>query len=186
MKIKGKFSADVVKFVPKYEPSTKFRSVLISIVKKVDEKQAKKIFGDKLHEIAFGGMKVIGGGEGDTESKRAEFPYLSMKPSLVCEVHELRIEDKSGLVVQPKIAKIEPAGKDDPKVAVTIEFSINIAKNKGLAGALMTMSFETLEFEFEATQKSLPFPTTTRGKFGNPTPVMTNSAPDDTAQAAAH
>lgn len=176
MKITGKIRGDLVGVALKYHEESGIRLATVKISTKGNREQIADHFGARLAEVAFASMRVTK--PGGKEEPGVSFGYSLTKPDLKCAVHKISIVGKD-IETQPVIKSVSPV-KGEEEVVAIIEFPINIAKSKTLAGALAIAFGETIDIECEpkaldlfpdGTENRGPEIVTTRGAFGNNKPV---------------
>lgn len=170
MKINGKIAGDLEKLTvkPYKEAQTTIASFLYRV--KVQEKEAKEVYGAELYRVAFGGMVK------NEDKKTVSFPCESMTPKLVVETHVLKMFGHE-FKANPEVKKITPH-KNEPHVVMDIVVEMPCDKKhvKILKDIILNVG-EVVEINCEPCQMSLPLGDGAKvikrdGAFGNPKPQV--------------
>ena len=146
MRIKGKFVADLSGLKISHDERSGARVATAQLVTSVDEPGSRQLFGEDLTRLAFGPLEEVGGAW--------RFGYTSLKPSLVCEIHLVRLLGHELAGVHPKIALVSPVS-GDVKVDIDLRLPI-LLESKKLAGALAMAVGEVIEIALTPARAELP------------------------------
>lgn len=155
MKIEGKFPADVVQKVIKFNKSNNGKSAFVDFDIGVKQDDAKK-FGEDFATLAFATMRTIEAEAADLDGvDKIGFLVDSIKPgkNVVYEHHEVKI-DKFKIKAQPEVLSIKPVD-GEPKVNVRVRLEVDTT-NTGLLALLEESVGQVVKLQFNPAQGELP------------------------------
>lgn len=155
MKVKGKFSADVVGFFVKRNKSHDGQTAAVDIDVSVRQEDASK-FGEDFDALAFGTMRIVQASVDEVEAvDKIAFMQDSIKPgrNVVLERHVVSF-DGDRVEEQPELLCIKPVdGEKRVVVSIRIPVDADRAQQLGLASKVG----KTLSVQFNPQQGELPY-----------------------------
>jgi hypothetical protein len=162
LKIKGKFSADLVAFGIKRNQAHDGRSGHVDIDIGVEQEEAASKFGADFESLAFATMRVMEAVD-DDDTDAIAFLQDSIKPGKRCvfERHQINIAGHK-IDDQPDILGIKPVD-GSRKVVVRIRIGIDVEKSENVTYFGQHIG-ETVKVEFNPKQGELDLPPARKSK----------------------
>jgi hypothetical protein len=153
MKIQGKMSGELVKFLIKANQANDGKSADVDLSIRTTRVQAPERFGEEVAELAFATTREVETAEG---SQGWEHLQDRIKPGriITVEQHSVTIEGDT-VVTKPKLLRIEPV-KGEESCWVFLRLTLDATDAK-LMAALSGLVGEALSLVFEEQQMQLGF-----------------------------